>query len=60
MGYIYSYDQLIECIHEKINEEIITAFLKSNTLISLNMSISGLVQDNNGRDKIVMLQSNNI
>ena len=35
-------------------------FLKSNTLISLNESISGLVQDNNGKEKIVILQINNI
>ena len=39
---------------------LLLLFLKSNTLICLNVIISGLVQDDNGRDKIVMLQSNNI
>ena len=39
---------------------LLPLFIKSNTLISLNENISGLDQDNNGKDKIVMLQISNI
>ena len=39
----------IEIMHKDINEEIISAFLKSNTLST--KSISGLVQINHGKDK---------